>query len=99
MAEQDAGLVIRLGPMQVDIPRSMGFYGGIALAVGAGMIEPPLGIFIAAVPALKMLNSSRFPQSVRFVGQLLEGSAKPVGGDGEGTIRLRDTADPDQPSA
>ncbi|MGI8330514.1 hypothetical protein ACRYCC_11165 [Actinomadura scrupuli] len=88
MAEDpDAGLVIQVGSLDIDIPRSAGYYGGVALAVAVGLIDPPLGIFIAAVPVLKMLTSARFPIPVRFIGQLLEGSARPVGGDAEGTIR------------
>jgi hypothetical protein len=58
--------------------------------VAAGLIDPPLGLFIAAVPVLKMLTNSRFPLPVRFVGQFLEGSAMPVGGESEGTIRLQE---------
>jgi hypothetical protein len=88
--ESDAGLVINVGALEIDVPRSAGFYGGVALAVMVGLIDPPLGLFIAAVPLVKMLTSRRFPIAVRFVGQFLEGSAKPVGGDAEGTIRLPD---------
>jgi hypothetical protein len=77
----------RVGPVEVDWPRSLGFFGGIALAVGAGLIEPPLGLFIAAVPFVKMLDLPRLPNQLRFVGQVLEGVAKPVGGDSEGTVR------------
>ncbi|MCW2887326.1 MAG: hypothetical protein QOE54_6476 [Streptosporangiaceae bacterium] len=85
----DTGLVVHVGSLDIDVPRSAGFYGGVALAVAVGLIDPPLGLFIAAVPLLKMLTSSRFPTPVRFVGQFLEGSAKPVGGDAEGTVRLQ----------
>jgi hypothetical protein len=84
----DAGLVSRFGPFEVDWPRSIGFFGGIGLAVAAGIIDPPLGLFIAAVPFLKMLDLPKLPESARFVGQIFEGIAKPVGGDSEGTIRL-----------
>ena len=61
-----ADLVSRIGPFEVDLPRSLGFFGGVALAVGAGLIEPPL----------------------RFVAQIFEGVAKPVGGDSQGTVRI-----------
>jgi hypothetical protein len=47
---------------------------------GAGLIEPSLGLFIAAVPFLKMLGLPRLPNRARFVAQVLEGAAKPVGG-------------------
>jgi hypothetical protein len=82
------GLVSRLGPIEIDWPRSIGFFGGIGVAVGIGIIDPPIGLFIAAVPFLKMLNSSRAPKPSKFIGQVIEGVAKPVGGDSQGTVRL-----------
>lgn len=86
----EGGLVVNLGSVRIDVPRSIGFYGGIAVAVGVGMIEPPLALFIAAVPLIKMATNSRAPQPLTWLGQLLDGAAKPVGGDAEGTIRLAD---------
>lgn len=81
-------LIGRIGPIEMDWPRSIGYFGGIGVAVAAGVIDPPLGLFIAAVPFLKMLDLPRLPTLPRFVGQVFEGVAKPVGGDSEGTIRL-----------
>jgi hypothetical protein len=89
----DRGLVIHAGPLEVDVPRSLGYYGGIAVAVGVGLIEPPLALFIGAIPLVKMLMHGKAPQPVRFLGQMFDGAAKPVGGDAEGTIRVED----DQP--
>lgn len=90
MGAEEAGLVVHLGPLEIDVPRSAGFFGGVAFAVAAGVIDPPLGIFIAAVPVLKMLTNSQAPRPVRFVGLIADGAAQPVGGDAEGTIRLAD---------
>lgn len=92
MSEQnpDRGLVLHAGPVSVDVPRSLGYYGGIAVAVGAGMIEPPLALFIGAIPLVKMLMRGSAPQPLRFLGQVFDGAAQPVGGDAEGTIRLED---------
>jgi len=87
-AAADPSLVSRIGAVEVDWPRSIGFFGGIGLAVGAGLIDPPLGVFIAAVPFLKMLDLPRLPNRARFVAQVFEGVAKPVGGDSEGTVRI-----------
>ena len=87
-APQDRGLVSHIGPVTVDWPRSLGYYGGISLAVAAGMIEPPLALFIAAIPFLKMLNRPTASQPVRFLAQVLDGAAKPVGGSSEATIEL-----------
>jgi hypothetical protein len=84
----DPGLISRIGALEIDWPRSLGYFGGIALAVGVGVIDPPLGLFIAAVPFIKMLDLPRLQNRVRFVAQVLEGVAKPVSGDSQGTIRI-----------
>jgi hypothetical protein len=84
----DEALVSRIGSLEIDWPRSVGYFGGIALAVGLELIDPPIALFIAAVPFLKMLNVSPAEFPPRFVGHLLEGMAKPVGGDSQGTIRF-----------
>jgi hypothetical protein len=83
-------LEVRLGTVEVDIPRSVGYFGGLVAAVGLGMIEPPLALFIAAVPAFKILTNSALPLPVRAIGEVLEGAAKPVGGDAEGVIQIED---------
>ncbi|MCA1723608.1 MAG: hypothetical protein LC748_05015, partial [Thermomicrobia bacterium] len=92
----ERGLTSRVGPLEVNWPRAVGYYGGLALAVGFGMIEPPFGAFIAAVPFFKMLNRPKASQPVRLVSQLLDGASQPVGGDGDHSIRL---ATPDRPSS
>ncbi len=86
MESQDQGLATEIGPIRVDWPRSVGYYGGIALAVGAGMIEPPLAVFIALIPFLKLLNRPNAPLPARLISQVLDGASKPVGGDSEATI-------------
>lgn len=86
--DPNRGLLIQLGPLTVDIPRSLGYYGGIGAAVAFGIIDPPLALFIAAVPALKMLMNPHAPQPFRFIGQVFDGASQPVGGDADGTIRL-----------
>lgn len=90
--DPNRGLLIQLGPITVDVPRSLGYYGGIGAAVAFGVIDPPLALFIAAVPAMKMLMNTQAPQAVRFIGQVFDGASQPVGGDAEGTIRLADSA-------
>jgi hypothetical protein len=83
-------LEVQVGTVEVDVPRSVGYFGGLAAAVGLGMIEPPLALFIAAVPVFKALTNTALPRPVRVVGEILEGAAKPVGSDAEGVIQLRD---------
>ena len=82
-------LHIELGPVQIDVPQAVGYYSGIGAALALGILEPPLAAFIAAVPLIKILAERR-SVPVRFVGELLEGAAKPIGGDAEGTVRLDD---------
>lgn len=86
--EQQQGMTQRIGPIVIDWPRTIGYYGGIGLATAFELIEPPLALFIAAIPLLKMLNHPGASKPTRFVGELLEGAAKPVGGSAEATIQL-----------
>ena len=92
--EQKQGMVSRIGPIEIDWPRTIGYYGGIGLATAFELIEPPLALFIAAIPLLKMLNHPGASVPTRFVGQLLDGAAKPVGGSSEATVQLRTNAKP-----
>jgi hypothetical protein len=90
-AEQD--MVLRSGSLEIDVPRAVGYFGGIAAAVAIGLLEPPLGVFIAAVPFIKMLTHPRSPNPLRFLGLMVEGAAQPVGSSGQGTIRLAGESD------
>ncbi len=67
---------------------SVGYFGGISAALALGLLEPPLAAFIAAVPVVKMLADPGSPIPVRFVAEIIQGAAKPVGSDAEGTVRL-----------
>ncbi len=55
-------LKVQVGSVEVDVPRSVGYFGGLAAAVGLGLIEPPLAVFIAAVPVFKALTNNRASQ-------------------------------------
>ena len=91
---EDRGLVTRLGPLEIDWPKSIGYYGGIGLAVAFELIEPPLAIFIAAIPLLKLAKQPRDPWPLRVVADMLEGAAKPVGGDAESVVRVDRNSSP-----
>jgi hypothetical protein len=86
-------LAIDVGHVSVDVPRSVGYFGGLAVAVSVGIIEAPLALFIAAVPIFKALTNSALPLPVRTVGEMLEGAAKPVGSDADGVVELEDHQD------
>ena len=88
MDQEEQGLTSQIGALEVDWPRSIGYFGGIWLAVSLDLIAPPVGLFIAAIPFIKMLNRPKAPKPVRLVSQLFDGAAQPVGGDAQGTIRL-----------
>lgn len=82
------GLTGRVGAFQVDWPRSAGYFGGVGLATALGLLDPPVALFIAAVPFIKMLNRADAATPLRYIGQFFEGMAQPVGGDAQGTITL-----------
>ncbi|MCW2655337.1 MAG: hypothetical protein QOE41_4573 [Mycobacterium sp.] len=86
----DNVLEVEVGTVEIDVPRSVGYFGGLAVAVGIGLIEPPLALFIAAVPVFKALTNTALPAAVRVVGEVLEGAAKPVGSDADGVVQLTD---------
>lgn len=88
-------LEVQMGTVEVDVPRSIGYFGGLVAATGLGLIEPPLALFIAAVPLYKMLTNTALPRAVRVVGEVLEGAAKPVGSDAEGVVVLQDQHESD----
>lgn len=86
----DNMLEVRAGRVEIDVPRSVGYFGGLAAAVALGLVEPPLALFIAAVPVFKVMTNSALPLAVRAMGEVLEGAAKPVGSDADGVIVLTD---------
>jgi hypothetical protein len=90
VSDDSATLEIRVGPVIVDVPRSIGYFGGVGGALALGLVDPPLAAFIAAAPFLVMLTHRRLPIPIRFVGEALEGAAKPVGGDDDGYVKLQD---------
>ena len=96
--EGEANLVSHIGPVEIDWPRTIGFYGGLGIAVATEMIAPPLALFIGLYPLFKMLNRPKAPLGIQIVSQVLEGAAKPINGDAEGTIRIA-TDDLPQPKA
>ena len=81
------GEIKEIGPVTVDWPKSIGYFRGVALAVATGVIEPPLGLFIAAIPFLKFLKRPNASWPERAISSVIEGAAKPVGGDADATIR------------
>ena len=86
---QNRDLTGHIGPLEIDWPRTVGYYGGIGAAVAFGMIDPPVGLFVAAVPFLKMLNRPGAKRPTRMVAEFFDGAAKPVGGDSRSTITLK----------
>ena len=53
--DEDDEFVTRIGPLKIDWPRSVGYFGGVGLALAFDLIAPPLALFVAAVPFLKLL--------------------------------------------
>jgi len=51
---EDTGLITRVGSLEVDWPKSIGYFGGIGIAVACDPISPPIAIFLAAIPLLQL---------------------------------------------
>lgn len=73
--------------IEVDWLRSIGFFGAIGAAVALDLVSMPIAVFVAAVPFLKLMNRPNAPKPQQFFSHLVDGAAKPVGGDSEGTVR------------
>lgn len=86
--QENVGLTSRVGVIEINWPKTLGYYGGIGVALAAELIEPPVAVFIAAIPLFKMLSRPNLPKPARVAGQVLAGAALPVGGDSEAAIHL-----------
>jgi len=73
--------------IEIDWPRSIGFFGGLGVAAGLNLVPLPIAVFVAGVPFLKLLNRPNASMPQTFFSHLVDGAAKPVGGDSEGTVR------------
>lgn len=85
--DDDQGVTGRADHLEIDWPRSLGFFGALGAAVALDLVPVAIAGFVAAVPFLKLLNRPDASTPRRFVSHLVDGAAKPVGGDSEGTIR------------
>lgn len=81
------GMVSRIGPIEINWPRTMGYYSGIALALGLELIEPEIALFIAAIPVLKALQRPTASPPRKFVSEFIDGASQPVGGTANTTFR------------
>ncbi len=88
--KQEQGMTSRVGIQEIDWPKTVGYYGGIGLALAFELIEPPVAAFIAFIPLFKLLGHPKLPMPARIAGQVLEGASQPVGGADEATIHLVD---------
>ena len=85
--KEDEPFVVRLGPIVVDVPRTVGYYGGIAAALAFELIAPELALFIAAVPIVKLFKRKNASKPEVAVAGVFEGAMKPIGGDAESVVR------------
>ncbi len=88
---EEKGVTSRIGGnLEIDWPRSVGFFGAIGAAVALDLVPIPIALFIASVPFFKLMNRPNAPTPSRVFSQIVDGAAKPVGGDSEGTIHWSD---------
>jgi hypothetical protein len=85
--KSDQAVTGQAGHVEIDWPRSLGFFGGLGVAAALELVPVPIAVFVAAVPFLKMLNRPDASTPRTFFTHLVDGAAKPVGGDTEGTVR------------
>src|SRR5690349_10998328 len=84
---EDEPFVSRVGPLHVDWPRSLGYFGGIAAAVAFDLIAPEIALFVALIPVVKLFKRKNASRLERAFAAVIEGAAKPLGGDSESTVR------------
>lgn len=84
---EDEPFVVRLGPLHIDVPRSVGYFGGIGLAIAFDLIAPEIALFVALIPIVKLLKRNGATKLERALAAVVEGAAKPLGGDAESTVR------------
>ena len=93
MTTTNDGFVFRYRALEIDIPQSIGLFGGLGVAAALEIIDPLVALFIAAVPLVKMLDLPHSLTPVRFVSRVFQGASKPVGSDADGVVRVPDDDD------
>src|SRR3982074_3477244 len=83
---EEQGITSKVGEVEIDWPRSLGFFGALGAATALEFIPIPIALFVASVPFLKLLNRPDAPKASKFFSEVVAGASKPVGGDSEGTI-------------
>jgi hypothetical protein len=83
----EVGITGRTDHIEIDWPRSLGFFGGLGVATALELVPLPIALFVASVPFLKLMNRPGSGKPPTFFSHLVDGAAKPVGGDTEGTVR------------
>src|SRR3981081_1217306 len=91
----EPGITSKVGQVEIDWPRSLGFFGAIGAATALELIPIPIAVFVAGVPFLKLLNRPDAPKVSKFFSEVVAGASKPVGGDSEGTIHWSKKANAD----
>ena len=83
----EAGVTGQTDHIEIDWPRSIGFFGALGVAAALDLVPLPIAVFVAAVPFLKLMSRPNASLPQTFFSHLVDGAAKPVGGDSEGTVR------------
>jgi hypothetical protein len=89
---EEQGITSKVGEVEIDWPRSLGFFGALGAATALELIPIPIALFVASVPFLKLLNRPNAPKASKFFSEIVAGASKPVGGDSEGTIHWSKSA-------
>lgn len=82
--EEAQRLVTRFGPMEINWPGLIAYFGGLTLAVASDVISPPVGMFIAALPVGMLFRAPSRAWPIRIV---TGGATTAVSGNPDGTVR------------
>ncbi|GAC1329438.1 MAG: hypothetical protein NVS2B16_21490 [Chloroflexota bacterium] len=62
--------------------RAVGVYGGIIVALGLGILEPPLAVLMAITPLLRKVSAGEQTTQPNAFTDLLDGAVTPIVGEG-----------------
>jgi len=53
-SEERKGITAHCGPVHIDLPRTVGYYGGVGAALALGLIDWLIAVFIAGIPLVQV---------------------------------------------
>jgi len=82
------GVTFQGEKVQVNWPRAIGYFGILGLATALEVIEPPIALFIGALPFIKLVEQSPVPHPIEEGAGVLVGAGQATGTSPEGTFQV-----------